>query len=381
MVALEVVPKALYKYNSSNHKMKFNNGSLIEFGYLGSDTDVTKYQSAEYDVIRFDELTHFSEYQYTYMLSRIRGVNKLPKQIKSSTNPGSRGHTWVKKRFIDIGIPEQVYNANKRSRIFIPAKVQDNTFLMDSDPEYIDRLKQLGEDEQKALLYGDWDIFKGQYFGEFNRKIHVIPPFEIPSYYKRFRSIDYGLDTTACYWWAVDSEGVCFIYREFYKANLTISQAAKEIIELSPKNEKLSYTVASPDLWNRRQDTGQSGMEIMAQNGLLGMVRADNRRVEGWRVLREYLKPYEDNEQKKARLQIFNHCIHLIECLPALIHDDHNPEDAADKPHEVTHAPESIRYGIMSRPPLTTYTAPLKGTYTKTELEDMKVKINTIVRR
>ena len=79
MVSLEVIPKELYIYNQSKHRMRFKNGSIIEFGYLSSDSAVTMYQSAEYDIIRFDELTHFSEYQYTYMQSRIRGVNDFPK--------------------------------------------------------------------------------------------------------------------------------------------------------------------------------------------------------------------------------------------------------------------------------------------------------------
>ena len=110
---------------------------------------------------------------------------------------------------------------------------------------YVERLKQLGENEQKALLYGDWDIFEGQYFPEFKREIHVIEPFKLPNYYKRFRSLDYGLDTTACYWWAVNTEGRCFIYRELHEPNLTLSDAAKKIIEMTPTEESISYTVAS----------------------------------------------------------------------------------------------------------------------------------------
>lgn len=382
MTALEIIPKDIYKYNSSSHKMKFTNGSLIEFGYLTNDKDVTQYQSAEYDIIRFDELTHFSEYQYTYMLSRLRGVNNFPKQIKSSTNPGSTGHAWVKDRFIDSMPENTVTEFDGRTRIFIPAKVQENKFLMESDPDYIKRLKALGENEKKALLDGEWDIFEGQYFPEFKREIHVIEPVKMPNYYKRFRSLDYGLDTTACYWWAVDSNGTCYIYRELHEPNLTLSDAAKKIIEMTPADEKISYTVASPDLWNRRQDTGFSGVEIMAREGLTGLVRADNRRVEGWRVMREYLKTYDDGTGETSRLLIFKNCLNLIKNIPALVHDAHDPEDASDKPHSVTHAPESVRYGIMSRPPITNFKNQLKGRYTPTELEDFGITVNnTIVRR
>ena len=83
-----------------------------------------QYQSAEYDVIRFDELTHFTEYMYTYMISRCRGANPFPKHIKSSTNPGGVGHSWVKTRFIDVGTPNQIHeitleNGKKNTVIFI----------------------------------------------------------------------------------------------------------------------------------------------------------------------------------------------------------------------------------------------------------------------
>ena len=53
---------------------------------------------------------------------------------------------------------------------------------------------------------------------------------------------------------------------------------------------------------------------------------------------------------KVARLAIFDTCVNLIRCLPLLQQDDHDPEDVSDKPHEVTHGPEAIRYFCMSRP-------------------------------
>jgi len=355
LVSVTLYPRELAKYNAGNHKWLFRNGSMIEFGYCDRENDVTKYQSAEYDMIRFDELTHFTEFQYTYLISRLRGANDFPKQLKSTGNPGGVGHAWVKGRFIDNHPPGQPWtDETGRTRIFIPSKVQENTFLMQADPGYISRLEQLPEDERRALLDGDWDVFKGQYYPEFRREIHVIKPIELPDYWRRFRSLDYGLDMTACYWWAVDLHGKCYIYRELHQPGLNLSQAAQKIVELTPEGEEITYTVASPDLWNRRQETGESGMEIMTKAGLTGLRKANNSRVQGWRILREYLTPYQDEQDiQTARLQIFDICTNLIRCLPLLQHDEHNPEDAADSPHEVTHGPESIRYGVFSRPPIT----------------------------
>jgi len=373
LTALEIIPKALYTYSSTKHKMRFANGSLLEFGFLASDTDVTLYQSAEYDVIRFDELTHFTEYQYLYMISRLRGTSGYPKQMKSTTNPGSRGHGWVKARFIDPAVPGTAFGTSQ-TRIFIPARVQDNRFLMEKDADYLARLQLLPENEKKALLYGEWDIFEGQFFSEFSREKHTVPPEEIPAQYRRFRSLDYGLDMTACYWWAVGPEDSLICYREFYKSGLTLSEAAREILAHTPPEEKIVYTVASPDLWNRRQDTGRSGVEIMAEAGLYGLIRADNRRVPGWRVLREYLRG--------GKIRFFQNCVNVIRSLPALLYDTRMPEDAASSPHEITHAPEAVRYAVMSRPPPgAVHEATRRGRYTPGELEDLKEENETEIQK
>ena len=86
--ALALYPREIFKLNASTHTGRFVNGSCIDFGYCAGENDVYQYQSAEYDVVRFDELTHFTEGQYLYLISRVRGANGYPKQIKSSTNPG-----------------------------------------------------------------------------------------------------------------------------------------------------------------------------------------------------------------------------------------------------------------------------------------------------
>ena len=135
--SLEFYPREIASYNSAKHIWTFQNGSIIDFGYIDNEMDVYQYQSAEYDVIRFDELTHFTEYMYVYMISRCRGANGYPKHIKSSTNPGGVGHAWVKERFIDIGPYNKIHKCRLESgeeitRLFIPSFVTENKFLMES---------------------------------------------------------------------------------------------------------------------------------------------------------------------------------------------------------------------------------------------------------
>ncbi len=343
-VACDIYPRKVFKYNASKHVGRFLNGSIIDFAYCDSERDVYKYQSAEYDVIRFDELTHFTEQMYIYLLSRVRGTNGYPKQIKSSTNPGGVGHSWVKSRFIDIGAP----NCEHDGKIFIPAMVQDNVFLMESDPDYVKRLEKLSEKDRQALLHGNWDIFDGQYFTEWNRGIHVIAPFEIPKDWRRYFVMDYGLDMLAGYWIALDAYGRAYVYREIYQSGLIISEAAKCIVRLT--DEEIYANIAPPDLWNRRQDTGKSAAEIFAENGVC-LVRANNDRVQGWYNLKEWLRPCK-NEQGEtiAPLRIFSNCLNLIRTLPSVAMDGKNPNDVAREPHELTHAPDAIRYFVAGRP-------------------------------
>ena len=370
-VSLVIYPIDVCKYNQSDHIWRAGK-SIIEFGYCDTDADVTKYQSAEYDVIRFDELTHFTEFQYTYLISRVRGANSFPKAVKSSTNPGGVGHSWVKARFIDNKIPGQLYyDATGRSFLFIPAKVQENKFLMDADPGYIKRLEQLPEHDQKALLHGDWEIFEGQYFTEFNRDIHVIEPFVIPADWRRYIAIDYGLDMLAAYWIAIDTHNKAYIHKELYQSGLIISAAAEQILKVNDK-DIIRTKFAPPDLWNRRQETGKSAADIFGENGVRLTV-ASNNRVQGWYNLKEWLKPYEDEQGiLTASLVIFKNCVNLIRTLPLLQYDDKDPNDVATEPHELTHAPDAIRYFFAGRPrPTVVKTPELSGVYAYGELKLM----------
>lgn len=373
--SLSLYPRGVAEYNGSKHTWKFANGSIIDFGYINQESDVYQYQSAEYDGIRFDELTHFTETMYTYMISRCRGANRYPKYIKSSTNPGGIGHSWVKARFIDIGTPNKIHeitldNGKKSTVIFIPSLVQDNIFMSEADPEYVDRLLLLPEKEKKALLYGDWDIFDGQYFSEFRRDIHVIEPFEIPKTWRRFRTRDYGLDMCAVLWIALDWNMNAYAYKEFYEPNLIVSTAAKKINDMTDEDIYCDY--APPDLWNRNRDTGKSTADIFAESNQY-LTRADNNRVTGWLAVHEWLKIIEDEQgQLSSKLKIFNNCTNLIRTLPALIHDAKNPNDVANEPHEITHIPDALRYFCTMHQLPSREKKVLTGQYyTPTELEDL----------
>lgn len=345
-VSQSLYPRAIYTYNETKHTGRFKNGSLIDFGYISSDSDVYQYQSAEYDVIRFDELTHFTEFQYVYMVSRVRGANGFPKHIKSSTNPGGVGHAWVKARFVDPAPPNTVFEARTEegtvmTRVFLPAMVADNPYLASADPDYVNRLRALPERERRALLYGEWDLFEGQFFDEWDARVHVIRPFPIPADWRKYRVQDYGLDRFALLWIAVSPSRDAFVYREYCESNLPVSVAAHEALSRTPAGEDIYINLAPPDMWGRTADQGRSKADLFYEAGYQ-ITKSSNDREAGWLAIKELLK--HDGDDHPPRLRIFETCRELIKCLPALQYDEKKPNDVATEPHELTHAPDALRY-------------------------------------
>ena len=337
--SLSLFPQRIYRFNASTHVGRFQNGSCIDFGYCAAENDVYQYQSAEYDTVRFDELTHFTEAQYLYLISRVRGANAFPKQIKSSTNPGGIGHGWVKARFVDPSPPGAPFTGTDgMSRIFLPSLLSDNRFLSEGDPDYKKRLLSLPEREKKALLFGDWNIFDGQYFSEFSTAKHTCEPFEIPHAWRKYRTVDYGLDRLACLWIAVSPEGRAYVYREYCASDLPIGEAAAAILERTPKHEEIYATLAPPDLFSRSQESGKSKASLFASYGV-HFTKSSNNREAGWLSVKEMLRQKDGG----AMLLIFSHCTELIRCLPALQIDKRRPSDCATEPHDITHAPDALR--------------------------------------
>ena len=337
--ALSLYPRELFSFNFSSHTGKFKNGSCIDFGYCANEGDVYQYQSAEYDCIRFDELTHFTEGQYVYLISRLRGANDFPKQIKSSTNPGGIGHSWVKARFVDPSpAGSRFVGEDGMERIFLPSFIDDNLFLVAKDPQYKARLLALPERERKALLLGDWNIFEGQYFTEFSARVHIVEPFEIPEGWRKYRTVDYGLDRLACLWIALSPTGVAYVYREYCESGLTISQASRAILERTPKGENIYATLAPPDLFSRSQESGKSKALLFSEYGV-NFTKTSNDRETGWLAIKELLAVREGG----AGILFFSSCTEILRCLPALCVDKIRPTDCASEPHEITHAPDALR--------------------------------------
>lgn len=276
----------------------------------------------------------------------IRGEmpDGLWKQLTLTYNPWVNSH-WTKKRFFDNSDP---------NAFTLTTTYKCNEWLDDGDRSKIEDLQRTNPARYKVVGLGEYGLPGGTYFEEFSESVHVIQPFVLPAHWERYRVLDYGLDKLAGYWLAVDTQGFAYAYKEVYESDLIISEAAKRIKELTLPTEGVRLTYAPPDLWNRRQDTGKSAAAIFNENGVV-LIKASNDRVQGWLNLKEWLNPFNTRDEQTgemivtARLKIFNNCVNLIRTLPAVLKDEKDPNDVATEPHELTHAPDAIRYFCSMR--------------------------------
>lgn len=344
-----MVPPELGSYSVTQRMMSFYNGSVIKFGHFQNQGAETEYQGQEYDWIFMDEATQFTESEFRTLGGCLRGVNEIPKRFYLTCNPGGVGHSWVKRLFIDrrfrTGSANPEEDENPEDYSFIFATVEDNEALMKSSPAYVQMLSSLPERLRRAHRYGDWDALAGSYFSEFSERTHVCRPFRIPASWPRYRSFDYGLDMFACIWTAVSPEGRCYVYREACRPGLIVNDAARLMQESTGRDERIEATFAPPDMWNRQKDTGKSMAEIFMLAGV-GLVKADNNRVQGHLQIKEMLAP---DESGQPGLMIFDGCRSLIACLKAIQSDERNPNDCARQPHDVTHSVDALRYFCISR--------------------------------
>jgi hypothetical protein len=377
------VPPELGTYSMTEHKWRFRNGSVLELAHLQRDADVLKYQGAEYLVVAFDQLEQFSEFQYLYLRSRLRVSGDVADRVKAAgwrprsiatANPGGPGHGWVKSRFIDAPVPRgkvwrpaaTLEEPKPGTRVFLPAKVVDNPHL---DESYIDRLRALPEDDRRALLDGDWDVYAGQRF-RLRRDVHVVDPedFDVPLVMPRGMGVDYGLDAPfAALWGALFADDLIVVYRELYAPGLTPGEQAAAILAVEAEGEREhgrpgARVFIDPSTFAR--DPG-SPRAVAAAADLpppgsiawhyrtagLPVRRANNNRLAGVAAVASALRIRRDG---RPRLLIYSSCVNLIRTLPTLTRDPRNPEDVDTRGED--HAYDALRYLLLGmlgprRPP------------------------------
>ena len=340
-------------FRKSANKLRFENGSQIVLGGFKDEKDIDKYIGIEYDVIIVEELTQltFEKYQ------KLRGSLRTSKpdwrpRMYTSFNPGGVGHVWVRERYV---LP---YRRKKQTETrFIPSTYDKNWML---NKEYVDYLKSLQGALGKAWREGEWDVFAGMYFQQWQHDRHVVTPFRIPTSWFRFRSIDPGGrdGITSCHWYAVNQDGRVYVYREYYYGPDVINpktgekygagrdhdQHAAEIARLSVDEnnqpESYRYTVIDTAAF-AKAGFSETCAEIYERKGVTGLMPAAKERIVGWDAVNTYLRIPEDL-RVQPKLQIFETCVNMVRTIPLLQHDEKHPEDVDTNGED--HAADELRY-------------------------------------
>lgn len=174
------------RYLISKKRWVFPSGARIGFIHCESEADVRNFGGWQFQFLGIDELTTFTKTIYEFLIGRLRSTAGIPCVVRSTSNPGGPGHSWVLERFrwwlyrsgmredefsgpyLDPSEPAWILrdpDTGKDSlvaagtphatrRVFIPARLSDNPHLANTD--YGDRLRMLDPLTRRQLKEGDW---------------------------------------------------------------------------------------------------------------------------------------------------------------------------------------------------------------------------------
>lgn len=330
--------------------------------------DPSKYQSAEFAAIAVDELTKNTKEVFDFLRTRLRWPGVERPIFIGATNPGGKGHAWVKNLWVDDPpkFPAEMEPIRKEFK-FIRARATDNPKLTQ---EYWDQLRTLPADQAKAFADGSWDLFKGQYFDNFNRPPHIHigkrrgseivageKVYKIEPWWPKWISFDWGFKHEfAAYWHTTAPDGRHITYREWVDNRLTPRMLgegfAERSVDSEGRQEKIQQFFLDPYCYADR--TGESTIaelirDVACRGDRLPLpAQASDDRVGGWQLLYQLLE--------SDQWLIAENCERLIENLPVLIRDDKKPEDI--KKVDGDDPADAARYGLYSR--LGTVIAPVE---------------------
>jgi phage terminase large subunit len=348
-------------YSKTEYKLRFPNGSVLQFGHCEDDQTISKYLSTEYDAIYFDEASTFEERHFLWISSRARSTKPgVVAIVRAGSNPGGTGSLWLKRRFIDKDIePDEDPAYRPEDYEFIPSLLTDNPHIGD---DYEKRLMALpSEALRRAYLHGEWDAFEGQEFAEWRARKndepwHVIDELptingkvitEIP-WIEVFRAIDWGYSENGiCGWYACMPDGGLLKFQEYVFKGVITSRVAKEINERS-RGMKVRYTVADPAMWMKQGSLGESMAETFMKQRIF-LIQADNDRINGWQRMHHYLTETVGYPERPLIQFWSKGCPYTIKTIPIMVSEPKKPGDIKTRGVE-DHGADETRYALMSRP-------------------------------
>ena len=274
-------------------------GARVYFGHCENEQDVHIYDSMEINVFSPDEVTSLTYSKYSYIgFTRVRSSDpSLPAIIRAGGMPGDVGHSWVKKRFVDpyeLG-GKLIIGASGNSRIYIHATQADNPHV---DPNYMKMLLELPEAEKQAKLYGNWNAYLGQVFEEFrdihyedepNNALHVCRPFDIPSWWPKIVSIDWGYAAKCSIGWgAISPNQKLYVYRHQWFRGKKIEEWAPQVKFWIDKENPADVVICHSA--NQHRGDPHTILEQVSEALGTAVRLGEKNRIAGKMLLHEYLR-------------------------------------------------------------------------------------------
>lgn len=332
-----------YDFRAHAGRVEFANESRIVIGGFGKASDIDKYVGIEYDFIILEEMNMLMR----GVVDKLRGSMRTSRddwrpRLYCSFNPGGVGHGEVRRWIVDPYLRGSLPSSIR----FFPGTYKDNPFL---DKEYVKWLEELPGPLGRAWRDGDFNVFEGMAFPNWDDSVHVVKPFTIPDHWLRWRAVDWGYANPFCCLWFAQSptNRQIVVYREAYAINLTDAQQAERINQMTQPGENVQVTYADPSMWQRKvldNYTGSTADVYMSYG--IALTKADNDRIGGKRKVDTVLAPLPDGQ---PGLVIFSTCANLIRTLPSLPYDQYQAEDVDTNAED--HAYDGLRYGLTNYQP------------------------------
>jgi PBSX family phage terminase large subunit len=228
---------------------------VIIAGLRQSGRDNTqKVMSTDYDLVYVPEAIELTIEEWEKLLTRLRN-HKLPyQQLIADTNPSSPNH-WLKKRC-------EPKDGKPPRCLFLDTTHQDNPLLWDADKkewtkegaDYIhNKLDVLTGVRRDRFRDGKWVQAEGVIYENWQaRPPHLVAPFPLSKFWRRFRVIDFGFTNAfVCQWYAIDDDGRLILYREYVKTKMLVEDHAEEIKKLSEGDPPVECNVCDHDAEDR----------------------------------------------------------------------------------------------------------------------------------
>jgi PBSX family phage terminase large subunit len=335
------------KNRSSYH---YPNGSEMVMNGL---EEKTRLFSTEWDIVYWMECTEATFIEWQSLLRSLRN-NKLPyQQLIGDCNPDHPEH-WIKSA------------GDEGSIKLLESRHEDNPALFDLMARawtafglmYLKTLDKLKGALYQRLRLGRWVAAEGVVYENFDRAVHVIPRFEIPKHWRRFRAIDFGYTNPfVCQWWAVTDDGALILYREIYATKKLVQDLAIQIKQLS-ENENIEATLADHDAEDRATLERGGIKARAAQKEIKTGIQAVEKRLKVMDNGKAQIYFFEDSlveldESLKEAKKPFNT---LGEFSVYVWHKDHSGKAVKEIPVDLhNHGMDTMRYMVnhLAAPPKT----------------------------